>query len=62
MNESQQRLCVDFFTHIDAPSEGGNGSAYNRILVDGDNFCVGENLEGLFGCGRKLVQEELSNV
>lgn len=35
--------------YINSPSEWSNGSPNNRILVDSDNFRVGDNLKGFLG-------------
>jgi hypothetical protein len=43
-------------THVDAPSERCYGSAYDWILVDGDDFGVLQNFEGLVSYDGKLKQ------
>lgn len=48
IRQADIRKCM--FTYIYTPSEGGYAGAHDMVLVDSDNFMVGEDLEGFLAC------------
>lgn len=46
--------------YIDTPSEGRNARTHDGVLVDSDDFGVGEDLEGFLACRLQLHRDCIS--